>query len=284
VSGALRAAVAASLSRDVDPAVRGLARHLAARPAVAAVLFYGNRLRAPEAHGLADLYVLTEGDAAYHGMGLAALGNRLLPPNVYHVDPPGAAAGKVAVMRLAAFRARMRPSSWDTTLWARFAQPAALLHARDEASRAEVAAALAEAWQTAAFWADRLAADGDRWTALFTATYGAELRVEGGARPADIRAAAPGFYARIDALLPQRPCDGADRRRAGRAWRRRQRLGRGLNALRLAKAAFTFRGGRGYLISKIERHAGPLPAWQRRALWLAAPAIILRLVFRRRPR
>ena len=284
MSEALRQLVSAELSREVDPGVQRLAQVLARRPAVAAILFYGNRLRAPGAEGLADLYVLTDADAAYHGAGLAAIANRLLPPNVYHVAPADAAAGKVAVMRLAAFRARMRPFSWDTTLWARFTQPAALLYARDEAARAQVEAALAAAWRTAAYWADRLSDGRERWTALFAETYGAELRVEGGARPADIRAAAPDFYDRIDGLLPPRRYDGAERRRARRVWGWRQRAGRGLNALRLVKAAFTFRGSRGYVISKIERHAGPLPAWQRRAVWLAAPAIILRLILRRRPR
>ena len=155
--GELERLVSQQLDRAVDAQARAIADHLAARPGVVAVLFYGNRLRDPATPGLLDFYVLTERDRTWRGAGPGALANRLLPPNVYHVRLAWpAVAAKVAVMRLAAFRARMRRQSWDTTLWARFAQPAALLYARDAEARRAVVDAVATAWRTAAWWADRL--------------------------------------------------------------------------------------------------------------------------------
>ncbi len=275
------------LDSAVDARARAMADHLARRRGVLAVLFYGNRLRDAAAPGLLDFYVLTERDAAWSGTGPGAMANRLLPPNVYHVrlaDPPSAApvAAKVAVMRLAAFRARMRRPSWDTTLWARFAQPAALAYARDAEVRRAVVDAVATAWRTAAWWADRLSDGDDRWGALFSATYGAELRVEGASRATVIARSAPELYAGIDDLLPRLSPAPTEARAARRAWRRRQGIGRALNTLRLAKAATTFRGGMAYALSKVERHAGPdaLTAWERRLPWVAAPVVIARLLRR----
>jgi hypothetical protein len=275
--------VAEQLERAADLGARAMAEHLAGRPGVLAVLFYGNRLRRPTAPGLLDFYVLTESDAAWSGGGPLAVANRLLPPNVYHLELAGRGiAAKVAVMRLAAFRARMRPQSWDTTLWARFAQPAALLHARDAEARRAVVEAVAAAWRTAAWWADRLKDGDDRWAALFAATYDAELRVEDANRATAVARTAPELYAAIDRLLPPLRPSPEERRAARRAWRRRRRLGRALNALRLVKAAATFRGGMAYAVAKLERHAGAgaLTAWERRFPWVAAPFVILRLLRR----
>lgn len=268
-----------TLARPVPDGIALLAERLAARHGVAAILFYGNMLRDPAARGLADIYVLTDHDRVWSGAGPAALGNRLLPPNVYHLAPEGDAPGaKVAVIRLAAFRHRMRRESRDTTLWARFAQPAALVHARDRAAREAVVEAIATGWRTAAWWADRLADGPDRWAGLFARTYRAELRVEGGGRPASITAAAPVLYAEVDRLLPPAAPSAAERAAARRAWSRRQRLGHALNAARLVKAATTFRGGTAYMLDKIERHAGreALRPWERRHPWLAAPVVLLR--------
>ena len=62
-----------------------------------------------------------------------------------------------------------------------------------------------------------------------------------------------------------------------RAWALRRACGKALNALRLAKAAFTFEGGADYIAWKIERHSGvalELADWQRRHPLLAAPALL----------
>lgn len=285
----LRALVAAELGREAGPGAAAMAARLAARPGVAAVLFYGARLRgAPDAAdggGPLDFYVLTDGDTAYHGAGLAALGNRLLPPNVYHevIEGPPRVEAKVAVATLAAFRARMRPEALDTSFWARFAQPVALVWARSGADRAAAAGAVAAAVETAAWWAARLAPAGaqgeDIWRALFRHTYGSELRVEGGGRADGIVDAAPERYRRLAALLAA-PVTEAERTAAARGWRLRRWLGKPRNLARLAKAAFTYRGGLAYALSKVERHSGrpvDLKPWERRWPWLAAPVVFWRL-------
>lgn len=284
---ALRELAQASLARPVDARAAALAARLAARPGVAAALFYGACLREPDRPGLPDFYLLTDGDAAYHGPGLSALANRLLPPNVYHVRLPAAdgapaQAAKVAVISLPAFEARMRRDSLDTTLWARFAQPAALVAARDAQTAARAAAAVARGLETAAWWADRLAPGAQgaaRWAGLFGATYGAELRAEGPERVARLLEAAPDLYAALDAARPPELPSGRELGRARRAWARRRLAGKALNVARLVKAAFTFRGGPGYLADKVMRHAGPtapLPA--------RAAAGLIRLLRRLSPR
>jgi len=286
----LEAFVANTIDRAApDPAAAAMAARLAARPSVAAVLLYGNRLRDPASGGLLDFYVLTEADGAYHGRSLAALANRLLPPNVYHeeIATPLPATAKVAVLRLEAFRHRMRRESWDTTLWARFAQPAVLLYARDEAVRAAVVAAIAQARRTAAWWADRLPGqtaghDGGRWRRLFAHTFEAELRVESRTRAGLIVDATPDHYAALDRLLPPEPAAAFQ---APVAWRRRRRVGKLLNTVRLSKAAFTFRGGPAYAVDKVARHAAlTLTPLERRWPWLAAPRVLasLRRADRRR--
>ncbi|HKY89451.1 MAG TPA: hypothetical protein VJM11_00365, partial [Nevskiaceae bacterium] len=67
---------------------------------------------------------------------------------------------------------------------------------------------------------------------------------------------------------------------AERDWSRRKRLGKPLNLLRLAKAAFTFDGAMDYVAWKVERHSGvkvEVSEWQRRHPLLAAPGLYLRL-------
>ena len=71
------------------PALQQLARELQARfrDGVAAIIVYGSCLRAADpTDGLVDLYLLCDNYSAALGRGPAALGNRLLPPNVYHAQ------------------------------------------------------------------------------------------------------------------------------------------------------------------------------------------------------
>ncbi|MEM9043643.1 MAG: hypothetical protein AAGC81_03030 [Pseudomonadota bacterium] len=262
-----------------------MADHLAKLPGVLAVLFYGNLHREPDAQGLLDLYVLTEGDAAYHGSGLSAVANRLLPPNVYNVALEDGPRAKVAVMRLDAFAHRMRPLSWDTTLWARFSQQAALLYVRDEDVRERVVDASLTAHRTAASWALGLAPPGagatSAWEALFTHTYGAELRVEDQNRARMLAERGGELYE----MLHSEARDIAAN--VPRAWSRRRTVGKVLNAARLVKAAFTFRGGLAYALDKVERHSGrpvDLTDWEKRHPALAVPFVVVRLLRERRLR
>jgi hypothetical protein len=289
---ALRALIAAELDRPASPTAQAMAARLAARPGVAAVLFYGAQLREGMGEGPLDFYVLTDSNTAYQGFGPSALANFLLPPNVYHevIEDSARIEAKVAVISLGAFRARMHPGAMDTTLWARFTQPVALVWSRGPAEHGAVIDAVAAAVETAAWWAGRLApedADPDEtWRTLFDYTYGSELRVESGGRTRDLIASAPERYRQLHHLLISgNPV--FDRSEASRAWRRRQIIGKFRNLARLIKAAFTYRGGFAYALAKVERHSGrpvEVSPWQRRWPWLAAPVILWRLWRERRLR
>lgn len=297
-----------------------LAREMAARRggSVVAVLFYGACRRDGDASGLLDLYVLTTEHRAFHRRALPALANAALPPNVLlwrGGAPHAPVRAKVAVLTERQFARRMRAGSLDTTLWARFCQPSTLVFARDDAARLRAERAVARAVESAVLWAARLGPEEDTaagyWRALFARTYGAELRPDAGNRPERLLAASPMWFERTFPLALSRLArdsrpewnhsgresaglttaaaatgDGVFRpglrRDAGwrRAWALRRACGKALNALRLAKAAFTFEGGADYLAWKIERHSGvalELADWQRRHPLLAAPAILWRL-------
>ncbi len=191
------------------PAVQEFAAHLAARGhgSVLAVLFYGSGLRSGDlADGLLDFYVLVDRLRDWHGPGLAALANRLLPPNVFYQEQTIGTQqlrAKIAVLSLEQFQQGMHADSLDTTLWARFSQPVMCAWSRDAAALKGTAAALAQAAVTAASWAARLgpasATAQDYWRSLFQRTYATELRVERGERAQDVLGFDPTYY---DVLLP----------------------------------------------------------------------------------
>ncbi|MBP2301131.1 hypothetical protein [Azospirillum picis] len=297
------AAIDEGLGRPVSAEARRLtdailARH---RGSVAAVLFYGSCLRSADPEGILDVYVLTTSLRGFHRRLWPSLFNALLPPNVSYLEVPGENGrmirAKVAVMGLGAFARAMRPDGLDTTLWARFCQPAALIHADDRTVRGQVVEALADAMATAAGWAVRLGPEtgtpADYWTTLFRHTYGAELRVESRNRPELIYGWAAGRYDELlrpalarAGIVVEDEDDGclrplvADRSAVLRRWRMRRRFGKPLNVLRLVKAAFTFENGVDYLLWKLERHSGrrlQLTGWQRRHPVLAAPGVLFRL-------
>ena len=267
---------------------------------VAAILFYGSCRRTGDLSGLIDLYVLHDGHRRFHGRILPALLNRILPPNVLFLTVPHGPdriRAKVAMLSRRQFARRMRPGSLDTTLWARFSQPATLLHARDPATRRWLETTLAAGLRTAGLWALRLGPDdatpAGYWHGLFAHTYGAELRPEGRDRPAQVYEADSGWFDAGLALtlagLGMDPAPDAagmlhpdlpHRRRWRMAWTMMRVLGRLRNILRLVKAGLTVENGADYLVWKIERHSGRalvLSRWQRRHPVLAAPAVLWRL-------
>lgn len=292
------------LQRPSAPPAAHLAAELAQRAAgrAAAVLFYGSALGDDSLDGILDFYVLVDDVGAWPGPRLATLANRILPPNVGFVASSldgRPLRAKYAIMSLARFRRGMSPTSLDTTLWARFAQPCACVWTRSAEDRAAVAEAVRTAAITAARWAAELGPESgdalDFWRALFARTYRAELRVEGAVRGADLVARDTERYAR---LLPEAwiaagiafDADGNGRFRprlapraraaAERRWALRRRLGKAFNLLRLVKAAFTFDGAMDYVAWKIERHSGvrlAIRPWQRRHPLLAAPWLYCRL-------
>lgn len=302
MNGRLAALVAGELDRPVPAEALAVVDAVRARHggSVSAVLFYGSCLRTGDTGGILDFYVLTDSLRAYHGRSWPALLNAAIPPTVSYLEVPfgsGVVRAKVAVMGTSAFSRAVRGKGVDTTVWARFCQPAALVHARDPASRTAAAEAVAAAIVTAAVWAVRLGPEkgtpAEYWTALFRHTYGAELRAERGDRPDLIHDWAAERYDRLLPLALEaagipagQAADGLlhprihGRAGARRAWAFRRRSGKLLNLLRLAKAAFTFENGVDYILWKLERHAGrpvPVSDWQRRHPLLAAPLLLWRL-------
>ena len=301
---ALVAFIRDELTRPVAPAVRAFAAEIAARGrgGVAAVLFYGSALRTGELDGLLDFYVLLDDPAAWDWRAPARSGARMLPPNIEYAEHDAGDAklrAKIAIMTLAQFRDHARAQSLDTTIWARFAQPVAVVYARDAVAAEAATQAVAGAVRGAAWWAARLGPEQGRgddfWRELFRRTYASELRVEGAGRAGSIVDTAPERYAAVlplawaaDGLAFAQGPGGAlapaltasQRADAERAWRRRKRIAKPLNLARLAKAAFTFSGGVDYLAWKIERHSGhrvEVTPFQRRHPLLAAGPALWRL-------
>lgn len=290
----LDARIARVLTRDVHPAITGFARQLAEEAAAggdAAVLFYGSNLRTGSLEGVIDYYLLLPGPA-----------EKGLWPRVSYREwqhEGETLRAKIATMSLAKFAEACRGDTLDTTIWARFVQPCALVHAGKAEVQSQVLAALAQAARTAA----RLAAacgpvsgvEEDFWRALFRATYKAELRVEKPGREDSIlQANAAHFAGLLPAALAaqgialERAADGeilpdlSPSRRAAilRWWAKRRRLGKALNIARLLRAARTFDGAGRYAAWKVERHTGlhiPMTPWREAHPVLAAPGVVWQL-------
>ncbi len=298
-AGGLHALIAAELAKPTPAEAVAAADAILSRHghAVAVILFYGSCRRDADGSGLLDIYVLYDDAAAFHGRAWPALLTALLPPHVslLKVSTGGrAAAAKVAALSCRQFRRRMDPASFDTTIWARFCQPATLLYARDAGLRRWTIETLSLGVRTAACWALRLAPPDAGpavcWQRLFARTYRAELRPEGRGRPLLVYQAHAAWFDRALSLVK------ADGQAAGRmpsrtgrrgwelAWLVRSVWGKPLNLVRLLKAAGTFDAGTDYVLWKIGRHAGVriVPTeWQRRHPVLAAPVLLWRLRFRR---
>jgi hypothetical protein len=267
----------------------------AAQPGARAVLFYGSNLRTGLLDGVLDFYVLTDGGV-----------ERGLWPRVSYREwrhEGHDLRAKIATMHLATFQAAAAGRTLDTTIWARFVQPAAIVWQRSEDDAVAVAGALASAAGTAGWLAAALGPERGReedyWRALFRATYRAELRVEAPGREDTILAT---HHAHFTGLLPQAwtregiafdqdgdmliPYLSATRRaRARRWWARRRRMGKPLNIVRLIRAAATFDGAVRYAAWKVERHTGvaiEVTPWRERHPVLGAPAMLLELARKRR--
>jgi hypothetical protein len=268
------------LLQPVDPRVTAFAAALA-QPygeAARAVLFYGSCLRESRLDGLMlDFYLIVSDYRAAYGPGWYAFANRLLPPNVFPFQHDGLTA-KYAVLSEADFRHRCGVEAGDVSVWARFAQPARIAWAADEAAKEAAIASIARAAPTLLAYARGVAPNAeplDLWREGFARTYACELRAERDDRPAKIVAQDPERYRAVAQAaladgLPALP------REPAAAWRRFARRGKRLSVLRLAKAITTFKGGADYLAWKINRHAGTkieLKPWQRR--WPLAGSLVL---------
>jgi hypothetical protein len=246
-----------------------------------AILLYGSCLRAREiADGVADFYVVVNNyHNAYRESHLCYL-NAWLPPNVFYLEVSAQDKkfrAKYAVVSTGDFEQGTR--RWfHPYLWARFAQPVRLLHARDEVLRKRIHLSLAHAVTTFLKHAVSALKSGEVtveeiWTRGLSLTYAAELRPERETRARQLTHLNLDDYTRLTAYACagrmfdgklialadgnyQCETDTATRLRSLRHWRLRRWQGRILSILRLAKAAFTFQDGISYAVWKIERHTG----------------------------
>ena len=308
IPGALSKLIRQQACGPVPPPVQALADRLRAvyGDAAAAILFYGSCLRSGEDRGgMVDLYVLVDSyRAAYPSRSLQLL-NRLLPPNVFYLEVPHdgrRVRAKYAVLSLADFEKGASPRWFHSYIWGRFAQPVAIVYARDRQTGERVCGALARAAVTfirrvlpcvpSPFTA------GELWFKGLSLSYRAELRAE---RPEKLKGLvaryAPHYEAVTAAALPAvdlpvtvaardgRARYGADIPRRTRffcrqSWRLRFFQGKVLSVLRLLKSAFTFVGGVDYILWKVERHSGvrvDLPPRLRRRPLAAACVLAWRL-------
>lgn len=293
-SSALAERIAARLAAPIDTAVATFALALAQSAGARAVLFYGSNLRTGSLEGVLDFYILLPGDSE------AAIWPRVSYHEREHEGTTLRA--KVATMRLTTFAQAASGQLSDTTIWARFVQPSALIWAKDEAARQEVIASIAAASTTAARLAAALGPPSggpsgtaeDYWRALFRATYEAEFRVEKRGREDDILSvnaehfagllplalAAAGIEPGQNGTIISPHLPFAERTRILAWWKRRRRLGKPLNLLRLVKASTTFEGAARYAAWKIERHTGmpvALTPLRERFPLLAAPRVLFDL-------
>jgi len=290
MSDVLKQRVEAQLCVAVHPSVAAFAKRLAENAGARAALFYGSNLRTGELEGVLDFYLLMPGPQK----------ERIWPLVSYHewrhegVD----LRAKVATMSLEKFAQAASGSSRDTTIWARFVQPSAMVWHADEAARKGTTEAIAGAAMTAARLAAALGPDcgseDEYWRALFQATYKAEFRVEKAGREDSILTL---NRAHFDGLLPAALAaqevefteDGAQIR-VNRApewrraiigwWNKRRRYGKPLNILRLLKASTTFEGAGRYAAWKVERHTGvpiEVTPWREKHPILAAPGVLFKV-------
>jgi hypothetical protein len=303
----LRQLIEEEVSRPVSGAAMQLVEAIRARHrnGIAAVVFYGSCLRQPDTNLDAmvfDFYVLIDEYRGFYGRPWTALANYLIPPNVFQISVAARDGGrlqaKYSVVSLAHFCDLVRPRTFHSYFWARFAQPTRLVYARDAETKSRVIEALA---QSVATLAGRTAglmpasfAPGDLWKEAFRNTYTAELRAERAGRAEQVYAVEAARYDLLTApalaaagLRVESPANGrlsvsgAQAAAAVRRnWAVRRMQGKLLSILRLTKGLFTFDGAADYILWKIERHSGvatQLTDWQRRHPLLAAPAIAWRL-------
>ena len=277
--------VAAQLSTPGSAGASALAQDIHARfgGAVVGIIYYGSCFRTGvEDDGIIDLLVLVDDyRSAYRRHSGLAIANALLPPNVFYLEKDVAGRivrTKYAVISLRDFVQRTSRRCFHTYFWARFAQPCALLYARDAQAEGAIVATLVAAITT--FIERTVPAMPDRfdtttlWTQGMLASYRSELRPERPAAAARLVDADINWY-RLVTAAAQVESDSFKRESAygdnalyaamvlprrrwldRQAWRVRRVQGKLLNFLRILKAAFTFDGGVDYALWKIERHSG----------------------------
>jgi hypothetical protein len=316
-ASALRQRVGQQLGRPAPAAARELAEAARARHAgVAGVLFYGSCLRRGTDEGVHDFYVLVDDYRRAYPRAWLAAANALLPPNVFYLETKSGSSttlrAKYAVISCADFERAVSPGCLHPYIWARFAQPALLVFARDAEARERIGRAAAEAVVTlvqrlspflpAAGRVQRFSL-ASLWQEAFRRTYTAEFRSES---PETVRGiyqtdadhydasavealrilAARGWLEHVEFRGHSVEVEMSPRRRrlARLRWTVLRPLARLLAVARLLKTTATFGDWLPYALWKLERHSGvhiePSERQRRHPLLFGWP-VILRLLLRR---
>lgn len=328
----LRAIVSQETSEPVRPAVAWLADRVRREygDAVLGVLFYGSCLRKATDDGVLDFWVVVDEyskaysrDAAKAAPTTARRGprwllsllNRIAAPSVYYLEADyhgRTLRAKYGVIDRRAFERDTSLAARHPYVWARFAQPARLLCARDEAARTILTHAVAEAivtmvgrlvcflpirggvirFRVAAFWqmAFRRTYDSERRPEAEESIRGLYLADEDrydlvGSLAVEVLTARGHF----DRTTPRPRAVEIGLSASKRGWQRfRWRMmrpwARVVGLVRLLKTAWTFGDWVPYALWKLERHRGrPLETTerQRRHPFLFGWPIILPLLFKR---
>lgn len=282
--------VAKELEQDAPGAAKALSDAIRLQhEEVASVLFYGSCLRNQTNEGVFDFYVLVDSyRASYHSLALA-VGNAILPPNVFYIEIDsewGRLRAKYAVLSLSDFAKAVSPRCIHPYIWARFSQPALIVYARDQHARDVATRCAAQAILTLIQRLGvMLPVRNNRqrfsltalWQESYRRTYGAERRTESVDHVRSVYEsnaerydeAAVGAFELLGAQgwfdLVEARGDGSrfevEMPRARLAWGRvrwqiSRPIARMLAVLRLLKTAFTFGDWVPYAIWKLERHSG----------------------------
>jgi hypothetical protein len=282
--------IANELAIPLPPPVADFARQIADKyPGSAAVLYYGSCLRTGIfTQGLLDFYLLVDQYRAAHRSVIAAWANAILPPSVYYAETSGTDGGalrcKYAVMTVSDFEKHSSAQVKSPYIWARFAQPCAIVWSRDETSKDRTTAAIVAAIKTLVGQsAPAIAYPCDvrtYWSQVFALTYATEFRAERAGKGRELfdqfddryTVLTPLVFSTLNLPLTLKKgnihCSAHwPEARVRASWTIRMVKGRALHILRLIKSAFTFDGGVDYLAWKITRHSGQtvtVTDWQRR--------------------
>lgn len=250
--------------------------------AICCTLVYGSCLRSGDIYdGLLDLYLICDNYRSAYGASALALGNWVLPPNVFYAEQKGperTLRAKVTVISLRDFERGCSHAWFESYIWGRFAQPTRILQVRDSATRQRVEGALLTAARTLLQRAiPALPATGtvtQLWEQALGLSYATELRTERGGRAAELAQSARDFYAAVTRqhaptlghgfrleehageLSYSAAPSALQRARCRLAWGTRRVQGKLLSIMRLLKGLSTFEGGLDYIAWKLERHSG----------------------------
>ncbi len=282
--------VGRELAGEVSPSAHALARAIRdERGDVSSILFYGSCLRRGSDEGVFDFYVLVDRYRDTYEEAWLAIGNAILPPNVFYIETEHEGTtlrAKYAVLSVSDFASAVEPQCIHPYIWARFAQPARIVYARDDEAREAAARCGAQAIVTliqrlmvflpATGRSQRFSLSA-LWQQAFGLTYGAERRPEGDDIASTLYESASERYDEaaklaFEELKQAGFIERASARGGGQAyevempplrrhwmrwrWHLSRPIARALALMRLLKTAFTFGDWVPYAIFKLERHTG----------------------------